>query len=420
MSEPFARSTRDELVTLVREWLLCGHLIDRAGMPAVIGAAGAEVMTEVAIDEWMGASPIYTKRMQRCLGFEGDDVETIFKGMQLDIGAPPQFMDFRYSVHDAHHGEFHLAHCGALMDVEPMGEPFITAMCHHIEDPTFDATALATNPRAQVRPIHRPPRVPADRHPHCAWTVTIVPEAEPVVVSPVTERLAASVAATTALASPAERAAAWSGPIDGRLDYDGPLEADLDLDAFAPPALAAILDEVALQGHLLVLSFNAAVADRLDDASAHGIARAQAVGIVGLTADRLRAALGFPAEGSGLDGIAAVLAVHPALHPRTYVELTVEPEADGPALRVALRDGAWSTETVAIGWPALFAAHDDLLAVLVEEVDATARVERLVPDEPSGEVAAWRVSVGHAPAPERDEVLLTRFSTGAAFSFRSR
>ena len=91
-------------------------------------------------------------------GSSGDDVVTIFKGLQLDIGAPPQFMDFRYTVHDPWHGEFRLDHCGALMDVEPMGEEYVVSMCHDIEDPTFDATAVATNPRAQVRPIHRPPR----------------------------------------------------------------------------------------------------------------------------------------------------------------------------------------------------------------------------------------------------------------------
>ena len=82
-------------------------------------------------------------------------------------------MDFRYTVHDERHGEFQLDHCGALMDVEPMGEEYVVGMCHDIEDPTFDATAIASHPKAQVRPIHRPPRVPADRQPHCAWTVII-------------------------------------------------------------------------------------------------------------------------------------------------------------------------------------------------------------------------------------------------------
>ena len=100
----------------------------------------------------MGCSPIYTKRMQKALKYEGDDVITIFKGLQLDIGAPPQFMDFRYTVHDRWHGEFHLDHCGALLDVEPMGEDYVRGMCHDIEDPTFDATAVATNRKAQIRP----------------------------------------------------------------------------------------------------------------------------------------------------------------------------------------------------------------------------------------------------------------------------
>ena len=127
----------DELATLVEEHLLAGHLIDRAGMP-VVTAHGVDVMRDVAIDEWMGASPVYTRRIQRLLRCEGDTVEACFKAMQLDIGAPPQFMDFRFTVVDDHHGRFHLDHCGALMDVEPMGDEFVVAMCHHIEDPTFE------------------------------------------------------------------------------------------------------------------------------------------------------------------------------------------------------------------------------------------------------------------------------------------
>ena len=108
---------------------------------------------------WIGKAP------EKALRYEGTDVVTIFKGLQLDIGAPPQFMDFRYDVQDPWHGTFHLDHCGALLDVEPMGEAYVKSMCHDIEDPTFDATALATNRKAQVRPIHRPPPEPPARPP---------------------------------------------------------------------------------------------------------------------------------------------------------------------------------------------------------------------------------------------------------------
>src|SRR5258708_19544219 len=61
-----------------------------------------------------------------------------------------------------------------------MGEDLVVSMCHHIEDPTFDGTAVATNPRARIRPIHRPPRTPAGRSPHCHWTVKIDPANEPI------------------------------------------------------------------------------------------------------------------------------------------------------------------------------------------------------------------------------------------------
>ncbi|MFP3468231.1 hypothetical protein SB754_22325, partial [Leifsonia sp. SIMBA_070] len=81
-------------------------------------------------DEWMAASPVYTKRMRAALQIDGDGVADMFKCLQLDIGAPPQFMDFRYTIFDDHHGEFVLNHCGALMDVEPMGDDYVTSMCH--------------------------------------------------------------------------------------------------------------------------------------------------------------------------------------------------------------------------------------------------------------------------------------------------
>jgi hypothetical protein len=128
MNDALHALTREELAALGREYLLAGHLIDRAGMPYLVAEFGLEAMRDVAIEEWMSASPVYTRRMRRALGFEGEDVATIFKGMQFDIGAPLQFMDFRFRVIDATHGEFSLAWCGALMDVEPIGENFVVTM----------------------------------------------------------------------------------------------------------------------------------------------------------------------------------------------------------------------------------------------------------------------------------------------------
>ena len=393
----YSALSRAELAALVPELLLIGQLIDRSGMAWCIQAFGRSEMLQIAIEEWAGSSPIYTKRMQKALRYEGDDVITIFKGLQLDIGAPPQFMDFRFTVHDRWHGEFRLDHCGALLDVEPMGPEYVTGMCHDIEDPTFD---VATNPHAQVRPIHRPPRHPADRHPHCAWTVSIdeaYPAAKPI----------------PALAAIAEtRAADWTlAPIDthdeGAADYSGPLLSDVDFAAFSRSALIRIADEVCLQMHLLNLSFGLAVRKRTagDTAAATSICTKQLTGIAGVAAERIRRALRLPPSA---DGLARTLRCHPLLNPSGYVVAEIDAECLHVSRSPAHDDGAW----ISLCGPdsigpvqAIATAVDPRLRARITgtDTDWTAEFER-----------------ADSALPEFPEVQVTKLSLGATFEFRPR
>ena len=396
----FFALSRAELAVLVPELLLIGQLIDRSGMAWCIQSFGRPEMLQIAIEEWAGASPLYTRRMQKALRYEGDDIITIFKGLQLDIGAPPQFMDFRYTVHDRWHGEFHLDHCGALLDVEPMGPDYVQGMCHDIEDPTFDATAVATNPRAQVRPIHRPPRTPANRQPHCAWTVIIdesYPEAQSIPALDVVART---------------NAARWElAPIDasheGQADYSGPLLSDVDFAAFSHSALVRIADEVCLQMHMLNLSFGIAVRARANGNTelATSICTKQLTGIAGVAAERIRRALTLPAD---IGGLTEVLRVHPLLNPAGYVVA----EIGGGRLQVhpspAQDDAAWiSLCSPASTAPlqAIATAVDPHLAVRVAGTgtDWTAEFEQTD--------TAMKVS---------PEVEVTKFGLGATFEFEPR
>jgi hypothetical protein len=395
----YAQLSREQLAVLVPELLLIGHMIDRSGMAWCISSFGREEMVQIAIEEWAGASPIYTKRMQRALNFEGDDVPTIFKGLQLDIGAPPQFMDFRYTIHDRWHGEFQLDHCGALLDVEPMGEEYVFGMCHTIEDPTFDATAVATNPRAQMRPIHRPPRVPADRHPHCAWTVIIdesYPEAESIPALAIVRQT---------------RAATWElNPIDrseeGQSDYAGALHSDFDFGAFSHSALIRMADEVCLQMHLLYLSFAIAVRARAaDDAEAVSVGTRGLIGLAGLGAERIHRALGLP---DGIDAVMRVLELHPLLNPAGYV--VAETEANRLVVHAspAHDDRAWislcSPESVQ-PLQAIASAVNPRLAV-----------------EVCGTHTDWTAELFETgtPAAELPEVSVAKVSRGSSFQFEPR
>jgi hypothetical protein len=401
---------RLELAALAREYLLAGHLIDRAGMPQVIARAGAEVMTAVAIDEWSGASPVYSRRTRRLLGFDGEhDVASMFKGMQLDIGAPPEFLDFRYRVDDERHGGFHLDHCGALADVEPMGDEYVVAMCHHIEDPTFEATVCASNPRARLTPIHRPPRVPADRHPHCAWDVVIDPDIEPAAEPATARRMA-----TTRLAALHIPILPLGDPSAGRMSYAGPVDPDLRLEDFAEPALRALCREFALQGHLLAMSFAAALRGRIEAAEVAEVLRAQLTGVAGVVAGRLARLL--PAGGRTTEQrIADVLELHPLMQPRDYVDVWVDGEGETV---IALGDCDATEEVVALGWAALLGdgRADSAIDAIVAGVEPGATVELI--EAPLGRRRAWRVVLGGEPRPEAAEVTLTRFSSGADFEFR--
>ncbi|OBH54373.1 hypothetical protein A5687_00180 [Mycobacterium mantenii] len=401
MSSPsrYAQLSRDELVVLIPELLLIGQLIDRSGMAWCISSFGRDEMVQIAIEEWAGASPIYTRRMQKALDYEGDDVPTIFKGLQLDIGAPPQFMDFRYTVHDRWHGEFHLDHCGALLDVEPMGEQYVFGMCHTIEDPTFDATAIATNPRAQVRPIHRPPRTPADRHPHCAWTVIIdesYPEAQSIPALDIVSRT---------------RAATWElAPIDrsdeGQADYSGPLLSDFDFAAFSHSALVRMADEVCLQMHLLYLSFAIAVRARAaNDDEALSVCTRGLIGIAGVAAERIHRALKLP---GGTEGVLRTLELHPLLNPSAYVVAETESNRLHVRPSPAHDDQSWislcSPESV-----------QPLQAI------ATA-VEPHIEVRVSGTATDWTAELVETdtPAKELPEVSVVRVSGGSTFQFEPR
>jgi hypothetical protein len=399
LASRYAELSRDQLATLVPELLLIGQLIDRSGMAWCISAFGREEMAQVAIEEWASSSPLYTRRMQRALGYAPDvagqgDIVTIFKGLQLDIGAPPQFMDFRYTVHDPWHGEFHLDHCGALMDVEPMGPDYVRSMCHDIEDPTFDATAVASNARAQVRPIHRPPRSSPDQHPHCAWTVIIddsYPEVQPI---PALAEVASSRAASLEL-DPIDP----SG--DGQADYSGPLVSDLDFSAFSHAALVRIADEVCVQMHLLNLGFLIAVRARAEsERQAADIATRQLVGIAGIAAERIHHAL--------VTDALETLRLHPLLNPAAYVDATFTDSSLSVAASPAHDDGGWIT----------LCGPDSVrpLQAAVRAVDPHLDVEV------TGTATEWTATVVRRdePAPDAEEVAVTRFSRGVTFSFEPR
>ena len=405
--------SRQALACLGREYLLLGHLVDRVGLPLVMKRFGEEAQVQFSIDEWMAASPIYSKRMQRALHFEGSDVGTVFKNLQIEIGAPPQFMDFQFRLDRPDYGEFWLPHCGALLDIEPFGEKKVKLMCHDIQDPTFDATAAATHPCMKMRPIHRPPRSPAGRYPHCRWSVFIDDEATPYEQHPNLASNQRSKIASIAIDVP--DADAEPG---GWADYSGPFDPGFQLEDLSHRALLIVNQEAAVQTHLLVRAYMLCIAQRFGDDDATELGRRQWTGSAALGAHRLRRALAI--AGDGIDAIAKIFQLHPHFWPRTYVDFRVE--LSGPeSARISIRDCPALQERDPYSWFAtLDAAPHPALDAIAGALNPQARCHPV--RDPKDALLAWDVIVDRSSAPQADpaELGLARFSRGAEFELMQR
>jgi hypothetical protein len=407
MAASFDELPRAALLPAALETMHVGHLLDRALMPHVaVATRSADAVDAVAIQEWMGASPVYTGRMRRLMAIEGDGVGAIMKALQLDVGFPHQYMDVGWKLQDERRGEFWLRHCGALMDVEPHGRERVIGMCHHIEDPTFDATAFATNPRARIRPIHRPPRAPADRTPHCHWTIEIDPAADPVTVGAHTARVAA-----LPLAGAPNRRAPEGAP-DGMTDYRGAFDPEFRLGRLSRSTLAAVAREFQIQAHLLSCSAELTLAERLDRSAARELLAAQWIAVSFVAARRMAAALGAAEGGAG--AVASVLALLATLPPGFARSVEVEPER----VRLALRPAdAALLDPEHPGWLGLL-LRGDLRGVeaAAQAVDPRAR---LAGGETAGGAVAIELAVSPDAAPAEPPAAagFMRLSTATGWKF---
>ena len=139
--------------------MLANHIHDRSALLPVTLKFGMDVQTQIACDEWMSTSPIYNHRNRQFLKIEGDDVSVALKGLQVDIGAPHNYLNFHYELVSPVEGFFWTSTCGPFNHVYRMSggdESLQTQICHHMEDPTFDATVMAVNPQMRCRPIFPP------------------------------------------------------------------------------------------------------------------------------------------------------------------------------------------------------------------------------------------------------------------------
>jgi hypothetical protein len=306
------------MARFAREVMLCNQIHDRAMMPLVAGRWGVDAVTAQAIDEWMGCSPIYNARIRKLHNINGDGVDVIMKGFQLDIGAPHMWLKFHFDVKSHDQGFFWLTSCGAYNGVRGMtggDEASETQICVHMEDPTFDATVMAVNRGARCTPVFRPPHaagIPPEGP--CRWEVSIDDHIGLVEENPQTAMIENTRAGQFQFRVPTPTE-------DGMADYSGAFKRDFCLEDLSTSMLSVQLKEFALDVHLLQRSSYLSVQRNHGDDAVLGLIREHTSAMAPVYQARLRRL--FAIEGSDMTAILKLLQLDHHFVPE-YVNTGVE------------------------------------------------------------------------------------------------
>ena len=261
--------SRAQLAVLGREWLLHGHLQDRVGMPLVHTGRTREEMEAIAIEEWMAASPIYSLRTQKALELR--------RRRRAD---DPQ-------EHPARH------RCPAPLHGLPVQgrrrEPrrVLARALRRAARRRTDGRGLRARhvPRDRRPHVRRDGRSRRTRAPRCAPFTgrrafpraanrTVTGRSRSIPTSRRSRRIptVGSSRSRRSQRSPPKfrsRTAARSSPAVGTTtphDFDP----DFELEDLSHRALVTVLQEVAVQSHLLLRGFAVAVAERYGEEAALG------------------------------------------------------------------------------------------------------------------------------------------------------
>jgi hypothetical protein len=377
-----------------RDIMLANHIHDRGALLQIALQYGTKAQTAVACDEWMGSSPIYNLRNRKLMKMDGDDVATVLKCLQLDIGAPHNFLAFHYEVCSPEEGYFWTTTCGPYNHVRRMtnADPDMeTQICHHMEDPTFDATVMAVNPRMRCRPVFRPPHGEVPEGGPCRWRVAIEKDVGLVEDNPTLGIVQQSLAAGFEY-TPVE------ADEDGLTDYRGEFKRDLTLEDLSHNTLARQCKEFALDVHLLNRACYTSVAERWGADVIVPLEIEQWRNMAPLTVHRLRRT--FNMEGDDMSAILKVLQLNPFL-PWDYLELNYELVDEGHG-KVWLEDCAALHEPLDRGIVSLLTHHPETpgFGAMATAVNPRARVSRIDTATLPRAVVAWEIRIDPESAPE--------------------
>ncbi len=380
-----------------RDIMLANHIHDRSALSQVAVQFGAEGQTAVACDEWMSSSPIYNQRIRELMNISGDDVSVALKGLQLDIGAPHNYLNFHYELTSPDEGYFWTSTCGPynyMREMTNADEQAQIQICHHMEDPTFDATVMAVNPLMRCRPVYRPPVSEVPERGPCKWLVSIQRDIGLVEDCPNLDKVRATRAANFEFTQTED-----SG--DGLPDYSGEFLRDMCLEKFSHSALGIQCKEFMLDVLLLNYACYTSIVERFGEDQMHAIAGEQWRALAPVTVHRLRNTFGI--TGDDMGAALKCLQLNPFI-PWEYCDLGME-QLSASRGRIWLRDCEAYRESIPRGLAGRMLTHPEQpgFEAIAQAVNPRSVIRQIDAAEiDDNAVIAWELEIDTSvPAAER-------------------
>jgi len=163
--------SKDVLVKLL-EQLNKNYLgLDGLWFQRAIKGVGLDEATVWSRDNWVTQCGIEMARIRELMNIQGDDVEALFKGIQLCSGFPIAILKWEMELANPNHGVITVHGCPAVDTFERWGDkgtPVLTKICKELEPPAFEAYVKKVNPNIKIIELMTPPRKSRDE-PCCKW-----------------------------------------------------------------------------------------------------------------------------------------------------------------------------------------------------------------------------------------------------------
>jgi len=157
---------------LVRLWQAAGKLyvgLDGLWYSLIRERYGEDTARELDRELWRREAPLEVRRNREAMNIWGDDVESVLKFLQVDIGGGAIFPEFTCEMKDKNTGILTIKRCLGLEYYERHGETELQKhACEVLDLEGFEQAAQLFNPNIKVRALKLPPRKSKDEI-ACQW-----------------------------------------------------------------------------------------------------------------------------------------------------------------------------------------------------------------------------------------------------------